>query len=110
MQATGTSPSALGRSCYASGRLITTVTKRQSRHVTVELRLYIYRRLLILTLGVAGDTAPINCWIYDSLPKAIGELTLWNPLDELEPKGWILHPGTGRTGSKPNETDLRDHE
>jgi hypothetical protein len=35
-------------------------------------------------------------WCYDSLAEALFALAKWNPMEQIEPEGWVKHISTGR--------------
>jgi hypothetical protein len=73
-----------------------------------ELRIYpmIYNARLVVSRSVSAPEYD-NAWCYATLVGAVKAMVEWNPDTELEPEGWIRHPGSGRR--RPDGDKTREY-
>jgi hypothetical protein len=60
--------------------------------------LWVYRMIYTykLVIGRADSPAFDNSWCYANERKALIAFDAWNPLEQIEPEGWVRHPHSGR--------------
>jgi len=62
------------------------------RGVWVYPQLYTFK----VVIGYIGSPFFEDAWCYSTLAGAMKDFHDWNPLEKLEPKGWVRNPSTGR--------------